>query len=340
MSHTLPDKQMDNIPLRERIRTLAFDVGFDLAGFAPAEPPACAQAYADWLQKGFHSGMTYMAREPEVRLDIRRWAQGAQSVLVVAKNYYVPVKFPVGTLIIARYALGEDYHLWMKKRLISLGRRISELLEHQVHWRTFLDTAPVLERAYAMGAGIGWIGKNAMLIHPRLGSYLFLGGIVLDLPLPPDPVMQDHCGRCRRCLDACPTGAIVAPRVVDARLCLAYHTIETRTPIPPDIRKALGRRFFGCDICQEVCPMNREPEVSRHPNLVPTQEARCQPRSILLGLTAERILSMSDAELLRLCRRSALRRAGFVGLRRTAYAMCEDASAGNAEMSEHVPRRG
>jgi len=307
--------------LREHIRKLALKAGFDLAGFAPATPTPYADAFSEWLRRGFHADMCYMSREPYVRHSITRWAPEARTVLMLAINYYVPARFAPHALIIARYALGEDYHLWMKKRLIALGRSIASSLSVPIRWRTFLDTAPVLERAYAMQAGLGWIGKNTMLINHRLGSYLFLGGIVMDLDLPPDAPVRDHCGTCSRCIEACPTRAITTGRLVDARLCLAYHTIETRSPLPPEITQALGRRFFGCDVCQEVCPMNREPGASPHPNLVPTTEPCCRLRPNLLALTAQQIMTMPDRELLAICRRSALRRAGFQGLRRTAAAI-------------------
>lgn len=289
-------------------------------GFAPAEPYQHAGAFLRWIENGCHAGMQYMAREPQRRYDIRAWEPWTASVIVVAVDYgRATPSVPDTAGRIARYAMGRDYHRWMKKRLIRFGRRLPDLVGAPVRWRPFVDTAPVLERELAMRAGLGWIGKNTMLISPKLGSYLFLGGIVVDIHLPPDTAATHHCGTCTRCMDACPTQAIVAPFVVDARRCIAYHTIESREPIPPEISRAMGNRVFGCDICQEVCPMNRprdpaDPRRSCAANLPDIDE---RPS---MHLPLAELVDISETDFRSVFGGTPVVRAGRDGLRRSARA--------------------
>lgn len=305
-------------------------MGFDLVGFAPAEPSAYAAEFDAWLAAGYHAGMSYMARRAECRANIAKWYPAVRAVIMVAVNYYVPIVVRPGCVRIARYALGRDYHRWLKRRVILLGRALPGLANAPVQWRPFVDAAPILERELAERAGLGWIGKNAMLINPRIGSYLLLGGLAIDMAVPPDPPMRAHCGTCTRCMDACPTGAIVRPHVVDARRCIAYHTIESRAPIPGSVAVAMGDRLFGCDICQEVCPMNREPGHGAHPNLRPSRESTCQPRPKILNLRAHELVNMEDEDIRDLFAGTPVLRATPAGIRRSAAAVLRVHSSGSA----------
>lgn len=271
----------DPVAAREALREEARRLGFASCGFAPAGTPAHADAYLAWLRRGHHGEMAWIAREDAVRrrLDPREALPGCRTLIVTTWSY-APARPPdaggaeprsfatrpdgppatgPGEAIVARYALGRDYHDLFEEKL---GRLAEALRVHapESACKLYVDYGPVLERDHAQRAGLGWIGKNTLLIDPARGSYLLLGEILTDLALPPDaPFEADRCGTCTRCLAACPTGAIVAPREVDARLCISYLTIELRGPIPLELRPLVGNRVFGCDICQEVCPWNRDP---------------------------------------------------------------------------------
>lgn len=255
---------------------LARDTGLDLAGATPAGPSPTWGAYQAWLSKGYAAEMGYLARPDAVnkRSDPRRMMPEAQTVLMVSAAYAGPPPPPLPPAHgrVSRYAWGPptqpapDYHNWLLDRLKALVDRIASVLEQEINARTYVDTGPVLERAWAAAAGLGWTGKNTTLLHPQLGSYTFLGAALVDVALPPSPQpTMPTCGDCTRCLDACPTGALVAPGVLDARRCLSYLTIENRGFIPTAYRTAMGTRLFGCDTCQEVCPWNRKP-LARHAN--------------------------------------------------------------------------
>lgn len=248
--------------LTARVKEQARRVGFDVVGVTRPAVSAYADTYADWLARGYHAGMDYMARPDTVekRADLRRVMPEARSIVVVGLNYY-PGDFPRRQGLrgrVSRYAWGADYHDVMWGMLDQLAARIAEDVGHAVAHRRYVDTGPLLERELAQRAGLGWAGKNTCLIHPQRGSYLFLGELLLDLDLTPDPdFAADRCGRCTACLDACPTGALVAPRTLDARRCISYLTIEHRDAIPEPLRPLIGDWIFGCDICQQVCPWNR-----------------------------------------------------------------------------------
>jgi epoxyqueuosine reductase len=248
-----------------RIRQKAREMGFGAVGVAPVRPSDYGEAYTRWISEGMHGEMAYLAREDAVakRRDPAVLVPGTRSAVVVAMEYYNADAQPhdPGRGIVARYARNFDYHELMKERLIALQDWInSELLP--VHGRAYVDTGAVLERELAQRAGLGWAGRNTMLIQPRRGSYWFLGVILLDVDLAYDaPFQKEHCGTCAACVSACPTGALLgrdeagAPRM-DARRCISYLTIELRGPIPRDLRPLIGNRIYGCDICQEVCPWN------------------------------------------------------------------------------------
>lgn len=244
--------------------------GFALAGVCPARPTDRRAELRSWLEAGRHGTMDWLARDAEARADPELVLPGARAAVLVADLYAARVSeaSPDGgaaggpaTGLVARYARGRDYHAVIKRRLHNLADRLREradLAPLRPQFRSFVDTAPVLEREHAARAGLGWIGKHTLLIHPRVGSYFLLGGIFTDLPLVPPPEQEsfdDHCGTCTRCIDACPTGAI-SPYSVDASRCISYLTIEHRGPIDPSFHAAMGWRFFGCDICQDVCPHN------------------------------------------------------------------------------------
>jgi epoxyqueuosine reductase len=251
--------------LTERICTRARELGFDLVGVAPARPAPTLDAYCSWLAQGYHGEMGYMARPDRVerREDPARIMPGVRAIVSVGLNYY-PGALPAGLRrdpsrgLVSNYAWGMDYHDLMTPRLEELAAFIGTQAGRGVAARVYVDTGPVLERAYAAEAGLGFIGKNTCLIHPKMGSWLFLGEVLLDLELDPTPAATGvSCGTCRRCLDACPTGALVTPYVLDARRCISYLTIELKGPIPRELRPLVGNWIYGCDVCQAVCPWQR-----------------------------------------------------------------------------------
>ena len=257
--------------LTARIRKRARDLGFDLVGVAPAHPVPRLDAYRAWISQGYHGEMGYMARPDRVerREHPDMIVSGVRSIVCVGLNYYPGARStdfeqdPRRGLI-SNYAWGIDYHDLMMPRLEELAAFIVARAGRAVTRRVYVDTGPVLERAYATQAGLGFIGKNTCLIHPNMGSWLFLGEILVDVELDPTPEQTNvSCGTCRRCLDACPTGALLAPYVLDARRCISYLTIELKGPIPHDLRPSMGNWIYGCDVCQAVCPWQRFAQPTR-----------------------------------------------------------------------------
>ena len=259
------------------VKTDALELGFDLVGIASPEPSAHLPFYERWLSKGRHGEMAYLARPDALarRADLRRTLAEVRSVVVVGMDYLADREegqHPPDVGVIARYARGRDYHRVLEGKLRALLEHIARRAAAAVTGRAYVDTGPLLERELAQRAGLGWFGKNTMLINPRRGSWFFLGALLVDVELEPDrPFADDHCGSCTRCLEACPTGALLgrdragAP-VMDARRCISYLTIEQRGTIPVELRAAIGNRVYGCDICQEVCPFNvRFPEPTCEP---------------------------------------------------------------------------
>jgi epoxyqueuosine reductase len=288
------------VTLEAGIKAAAHRLGFHLAGITTADPADTGGHYADWVEAGHAGEMGYMARDLDRRQHPRSVMPEARSVVVVGLLYNTgeadaagrapdvapSSRGPAGQ--IACYAVGDDYHQVMKARLDGLLAWIRAEAGHDVYGRAYVDTGPLLERDLARRAGLGWFGKNTMLLHPRMGSYFFLGALMLDLPLAPDePFAREHCGTCRRCLDACPTGAFVAPHVLDARRCISYLTIELRGPIPRELRPLVGDWIFGCDVCQEVCPWNRKAPLSDEPAFRPRSGFALPELIPLLSLTQE-----------------------------------------------------
>lgn len=290
-------------------------VGFDRVGIACAGETPMVERFDAWIAAGHQAEMTWIEAAADRRRDPRRVVEGARSIIVAARGYHHPRPEPPGEpgAAVGRvscYAWGRDYH----KVLGRMLRRLVAELTQQFPAESFywcVDTGPVQERAWAAAAGIGWIGKNSLVLSRSHGSYLFLGAVVTTLALDPDTPAADHCGTCTLCLDACPTLAIVAPRVVDARRCISYHTIENRGAVPADQAGSFGDWVFGCDVCQEVCPWNSTVPTSAEPDFAP------RPGNAWLDLDAAEALSEDD--FARRFEGSPIRRAKRAGLARNAH---------------------
>ena len=296
------------VTLEQRIKAQANELGFDPVGITRAGPAATYDAFARWLANGYAGEMTYLARGAEKRRDTTLPFRDVRSAIVVGLDY--GGKQPAGT--IARYARGDDYHDVMLRRLAALHRWLAEQAGHPVRGKAYVDTGPILERDLAQRAGLGWIGKNTMLISPRRGSFIFLGALLVDAELEPDaPFDADRCGSCTRCLDACPTQAFVAPRVMDARRCISYLTIEHRSEIDPSLQPAIGDLLYGCDICQDVCPWNH-----KFARALPDPELA--PRADNVAPDPAGFIDMSDSAFAERFRGSPIKRAKRSGLARNA----------------------
>lgn len=299
-------------PSGDAVRREAESLGFEACGIASLEDHAWAAALDRWLAAGYGGTMRYLHRQAKKRKRPRLVDTAARVAIVVLDNYFAEAPRAPGALRVARYAHGADYHDAVLRRLAALG---GFLRAHGARvTRAYVDTGPVPERELARRAGLGWIGKNTMLIRPGLGSWTFIGTVFTDLELVPDaPVTEDHCGTCTRCLDACPTGAFVEDRVLDATRCLSFLTIEHKGPIPPPLAASLDGWVFGCDICNEVCPWNvKFAEPTAHPEFA--------PRTATTSLTAEALDRMTEAAFERAFGDTALARTGLVRLRRNAGA--------------------
>ncbi|MCS6951060.1 MAG: tRNA epoxyqueuosine(34) reductase QueG [bacterium] len=319
--------------ITEEIRQRALSLGFDLVGFAPVLTPAHALFFRKWLEQGFQGEMSYLARSADARCDLQQVLPGAKSAVVVGLNY-APAVSPVTDDptrgVFARYALGDDYHEVMQQKLEQLVAFIRQQYP-DCRAKIYVDAGPVLERDLAWRAGIGWFGKNTMLINTRLGSYFFLGEILLDIELDYDHPTFGGCGKCNRCIEACPTGAIVAPYVLDARRCISYLTIELRSAIPEELRPPMGNRIFGCDICQEVCPFN-QPRPHAPLRSAPTREPRFAPREVTLAPRLVDLLRLGEQDFREQFRRSPVKRAKWRGFRRNVAV-----ALGNSRDQNAVP---
>jgi len=270
--------------LKQQLRDRAAELGFGLFGVTSAVRAPHADAFQAWLEAGYHADMGWMTRNPERRSDPTLVLPGAQSVVMLGMDYYqgAPARHQAGR--IARYAWGQDYHDRIEDQLKELAALLEQAGGTQ---KCYVDTGPMLERDFASEAGLGWQGKSTMLIHPKRGTWFFLACIITTLPLALDSAEPDHCGRCRRCIDACPTGAILEGRRLDANRCISWLTIENKGVIPLEFRRAIGDRLYGCDECLDVCPWNRFAQES--------QEATFTMPDWLRRLPARDFLSWDDA---------------------------------------------
>lgn len=291
------------------IKAQARILGFDLCGIAPATGmPELARIH-DWIAAGHHGEMRYLERSAEVRADVTRFLPGARSVVMTATNYHTgPDPAPEPRAQVARYARGEDYHLVLQARLEALLAWMHDTAAQPFGAAVFVDKHWVQERVLAAYAGLGWIGKHSLLINEAAGSWLLLAGVATTLPLPPDTLAADQCGACTLCLDACPTGAIVAERDVDARRCISYQTIEQGGAVPDALKPAVAGHVFGCDICQAVCPWNLAPPS--------TTDAAWQPRAGREAVDPAELWQRADDRLHAFVAGSALTHAPLAQLRR------------------------
>ena len=306
---------------RQQIINWARELGFAKTGFTSTELGEHETRLLNWLERGYHGEMSYMQRHADLRLNPTDLHDGTISIISVCMNYYPEQSVDPWHIIedstlgyVSRYALGRDYHKLMRKRLQALANRI----ENEVGtfgYRAFVDSAPVMEKALAERAGLGWIGKNSNLINREAGSWFFLGELYTDLPLQPQSqTVTDHCGSCSACIEICPTQAIVEPYVVDARRCISYLTIELRGSIPVDLRHLIGNRIYGCDDCQLICPWNKF--------LQQTCEKDFSPRNNLDNASLISLFNWTEQEFLDRTQGSAIRRIGYqCWLRNIAVAM-------------------
>lgn len=310
---------LTSISLKDKIKAEASRLGFFVCGFARAElvSEAMRRHYLGWLADGRNADMAYLGNNLDKRFDPRLLMPGVKTIVVVAQNYFPARRLPEGEPQIADYALGLDYHDIVKQKLRQLAATVGI-----ADYRAFVDTAPVLERYWAVRAGLGWIGKNQQLIIPHAGSEFFLGELFVTVELPPDEPLPNRCGTCHRCVDACPTHALSLPATCvegygditrfDARLCLSYQTIENRGELTVDAKAAMGDTFYGCDRCQRACPWNRFAKPSTEPLL--------QPREELLAMTRQKWGNLTEEDYRRLFKGSAVKRAKYEGLMRNIKA--------------------
>ena len=292
------------------VKGKARELGFDLVGIAAAEPSAYREYFRGWLASGQAGAMGYLAKRFEERSDPGVYLPGAASVICVGINYYVPLKKAGPNRgRVARYALGRDYHQLMSVRLRALADWVREI-EPKAQTRCCVDTGPVMEKELAARAGIGWVGKNTCVINEGIGSWTFLGEVLTTLALPADESAVDRCGSCRRCIDACPTQAITEPYRLDARKCISYLTIEHRGEIEPELASNTGDWIYGCDVCQEVCPWNRDPPAAIDPALAPRWASGTLDPAEVAGWT--------ETDYQRELRGSAMKRAKLPMLKRNA----------------------
>ncbi len=304
---------MKNSPevFSQRIKAKAVELGFDACGISRAREMGEERDHLlEWLESGFQGTMGYMANHFEKRLNPALLVDGAKSVISVLLNYHTTQKQEdPGAPVISSYAMGKDYHQVSKDKLAKLLAFIQTELA-PCEGRIFTDSAPLLEKALAKEAGLGWIGKNTLLIHPLMGSFLFIGEVVLDLDLAYDqPFGNNLCGSCTRCIDSCPTGAILAPLKLDANRCLSYLTIETKIDIPESFTERLNNRLVGCDICQQVCPWNSRAQQNKVSEFHPKRE--------LIEMPAAAWAELDKLTFNRLFKGTAVERTGFARMKRT-----------------------
>jgi len=299
---------MDYAALADDIKNWGRQLGFQRLGIAATELPEDERRLRDWLEAGHHGTMDYMQRHGTTRARPAELVPGTLRVICARMDYWPRAADPDAVLAdptlgyVSRYALGRDYHRVVRNRLARLADRVAAAAGTR-GYRAFTDSAPILEKALARDAGLGWIGKHTNLLDRHDGSWFFLGEIFTDLPLPTDAPVSAHCGSCTACIDVCPTRAIVAPWQLDARRCISYLTIELEGPIPEEFRAAIGNRIYGCDDCQLVCPWNRYARVAVEPGF--------EPRHGLDATTLVELFAWSEAQFLARTEGSAIRRIGY-----------------------------
>ncbi|EIL87697.1 iron-sulfur cluster binding protein [Rhodanobacter fulvus Jip2] len=319
----------DFAALARDIKHWARELGFANTGISGVDLDEDEQHLQRWLDEGHHGEMDYMARHGSKRTRPAELEPGTQRVISVRMDYIPPGTANAWEVLgdaqagyVSRYALGRDYHKLMRSRLQKLAERIQGVVG-DFGYRAYVDSAPVMEKALARNAGLGWIGKHTVLINRRAGSYFFLGELYTDLPLPVDPPASAHCGTCTRCIDVCPTQAILGPYQLDAKRCISYLTIELKGSIPEDLRAPMGNRIFGCDDCQLVCPWNKFAQETSEPDFA--------PRHSLDGAKLVELFAWTEQEFLKRTEGMAIRRTGYEGwLRNIAVAL------GNAPRSTEV----
>ncbi len=310
MSRMLAGNIVSAWAMAAEIKRKARELGFDLVGIASARSSDYRDYFRKWLEAGQAGSMGYLAGRFAERIDPKTYFPGAASVICVGINYYVPLEKPQPNGgRVARYAVGQDYHEILKGRLHALADGLREI-EPSVQTRCSVDTAPVMEKELAARAGIGWMGKNTCVINERIGSWIFLGELLTTLALPADEPAADRCGSCRRCIEACPTQAITEPYRLDARKCISYLTIEHRGETEPELASKIGQWIYGCDICQEVCPWNRDPPAAMDPALAPRWAGGT--------LDPEEVLGWTEQDYQREFRGSAMKRIKLPMLKRNA----------------------
>jgi len=315
--------------LERLIKGQAYGLGFDLVGITSLAPVETAPAFEEWISRGYSGDMEYLSRGAAKRRDTRLSFDGVTHAIVVGLDY--GGRQPAGP--VARYARGDDYHDIITNRLNELRKWLESEVGRPIRGKAYVDTGPILERDLARRAGLGWFGKNTNLVNPELGSFFFIGALLVDLDLESDPPFEsDRCGTCTRCLDACPTDAFVAPRVLDATRCISYLTIENKGEIPEDLRKPIGELIYGCDICQDVCPWNVR--FSRE-----LTEPAFAPRAVLADkdpwTLARELVNMSQDEFSTAFKGSPMKRAKLSGLKRNAAVVL-----GNLESEDGVGAPG
>jgi len=293
------------------IRSEALRLGFLDCGITSADPPENAvELLKDWIGRGYHGEMKYMEDHFDLRTDPQKFFEGARSVIIVLQSYYTSEnqKDP-SSPVIARYAFGADYHLIIAKKLIKLLDFIQAEVQ-PCQGRIFVDSVPVLEKSFACKAGLGWIGKNSLLLSRKSGSFFFIGGIMTDLELEYNQdLVKNYCGSCKLCMEACPTGAIIRPGMLDVRKCISYLTIESRKyGLPDDLKDKFQNRVYGCDICQDVCPYNK--------NLNPHSEPELKANQVLLEMTTSDWHNLDQKKFNEIFKYSGVKRLKYSGLRR------------------------
>lgn len=290
------------------IKSIASALGFSFCGISKAEfLEDEAPRLEEWLNRGYAGKMSYLEKNFDKRLDPRLLVPGAKSVVSLMYNYYPEKPELAGDLKISKYAYGEDYHTVIKDLLFEMVARIKEKVG-DVNGRVFVDSAPIMERAWASKGGLGWVGKNSLLLNRQQGSFFFLAELILDLDLLPDGPAKDYCGTCTACMDACPTNAIPEPYVVDGSACISYFTIELKEEIPLSVKGKFENWIFGCDICQDVCPWNRFAK--------PHAQQRFAPSAELEHMSRKQWDEMTEDVFHRVFRNSPVQRTGYEGFRR------------------------